>query len=182
MDSKKLLVVSDSHGSIKSLKTVFTWAKERTPPNDSICATAFLGDGLEDLQPAAAETGFSCNWAQVRGNNDFAFQESDTALFDFVNYRFFICHGHRYSLYGGYHALVSAARYNGANVVLFGHLHVPIKKTVDNILLINPGSVSLPRNNKGASFAVIECEEGQKLKVEFYGIDEKGQIKGIKVP
>ena len=181
MDSKKLLVVSDSHGSIKALKTVFNWAKEKTPPNDSICAAAFLGDGLNDLQHAAAETGFSCNWAQVRGNNDYDNREADTAVFDLLNNRFFICHGHRYSIYGGYHALVSAARYNGANVVLFGHLHVPIKKTVDNILLINPGSVSLPRNNKGASFAVIECAEGKELNVEFYGIDQKGQIKVIKV-
>ena len=181
MDSKKLLVVSDSHGSIKALNTVFNWAKERTPPNDSICAAAFLGDGLDDLQTAINETGFSCNWAQVRGNNDYSFQEADTAVFDFANYRFFICHGHRYAIYGGDHALISAARNNGANVALFGHAHIPIKKTVDNILLINPGSVSLPRNNKGASFAVIECTEGQKLNVEFYGIDQKGKIKVIKV-
>ena len=182
MDSKKLLVVSDSHGNTKALKTIFNWAKEKTPPNDTICATVFLGDGLKDLQTASAETGFYCNWAQIRGNNDFDIQEADTAVFDFVNYRFFICHGHRYNIYGGYQALVSAARYNGANVVLFGHLHVPIKKTLNNTLLINPGSVSFPRSNKGTSFAVIECKEGQKLKVEFYGIDDNGQINGIKVP
>jgi hypothetical protein len=181
MDSKKLLVISDTHGGVTALKAVFNWAKERTPPNDSICAAVFLGDGLIDLQSSADETGFLCNWAKVKGNNDYGFQEADTALFDFVNYRFFICHGHHYSLYGGYHPLVSAARYNGANVVLFGHSHIPCHKTLNGTILINPGSVGHPRSNKGRTFAVIECAEEQQLKAEFYRIDDKGQIKKIKI-
>jgi hypothetical protein len=181
MDSKKLLVISDTHGSVISLKSVFSWAKERTPPNGSICAAVFLGDGLGDLRSAAAETGFSCNWAKVKGNNDYDFQEADIALFDFINYRFLICHGHRYNLYSGYHPLVSAAQYNGANVVLFGHSHVPYHKTLDGIILINPGSVGFPRSNKGRTFAVIECTEGQQLKAEFYRIDDMGKIQKIKV-
>ena len=181
MDNKKLLVLSDSHGGIAALKTVFNWAKEKTPPNDSICAAVFLGDGLDDIEPAAAQTGFVCNWAKVKGNNDYGIPEADTSLFEFVNYRFFICHGHRYGLYGGYHMLTSAAKYNGANVALFGHTHVPFKKNIDGIWLINPGSVRLPRSSKGATFAVIECEEGKQLNAEFYRIGEKGQIREVKI-
>ena len=180
MDSKKLLVFSDTHGNTTALKAVFNWAKERTLPNDSICAAAFLGDGINDLQYAADATGFDCNWIQVRGNNDYGIQESDTRIFNFVNYRFFICHGHHYSLYGGYHPLVSAARYNDANVVLFGHTHVPYHKTLNGVHLINPGCISHPRSSTGATFAVIECAEGKQLKVEFFGIGEKNVIKKVK--
>lgn len=175
------MVISDSHGSKSALKAVFNWAKERMPPKDSICAAAFLGDGIEDLMPAMDATGFSCNWAIVKGNNDYHINEAESAVFDFVNYRFFITHGHRYNLYGGYHALVYAARSNGANAALTGHSHVPHHETLDGIHLINPGSVSRPRGRIGATFAVIECAEGEQLKVEFYGIGEKGEIRGVKV-
>jgi len=179
MDSKKLLVISDTHGSVNMLTTVFKWAAEKKPPDDSICAAAFLGDGIEDLYPAMRAAGFSCNWAIVKGNNDFYVKEAESAVFDFVNYRFFICHGHRYSLYGGYHSLVTAAKANGANAVLSGHTHIPIQKTVEDIHLINPGSVGRPRSRIGSTFAVIECEEGEQLKVEFFGIDAKGKIDKI---
>jgi len=179
MGSKKLLVISDTHGSAKPLLSVLKWAKERTPPNDTICAAVFLGDGVDDLQFAIDATGFACNWAVVKGNNDYYIQEAESTAFDFVNYRFFITHGHRF--FSGSNALVSAARANGANVVLSGHTHVPHRKLVDGIHLINPGSVSRPRSRTGATFAVIECEEGKELKVEFYNIDGNGEIRVIKV-
>jgi len=181
MDSKKLLVISDTHGSVNVLKAVFKWAAERMPPKDSICAAAFLGDGIEDINPAMDAAGFSCNWVIIKGNNDFYVKEAESAVFDFVNYRFLICHGHRYSLYGGYHALVTAAKANDANVVLSGHTHIPHQKIVDGIYLINPGSVGRPRSRIGSTFAVIECEEGKQLNVEFFGIDMKGKIQAVKI-
>jgi len=177
MDSKKLLVISDSHGKVTALKTIFNWAKEKMPPKDSICAGVFLGDGYYDVQDAANATGLSCNWVIVRGNNDYGIREADSAVFDFGNYRFFACHGHRYF---GNHGLVSAARANNAGIALSGHAHVPHEKILDGILLINPGSVGQPRSRIGATFAVIECAH-DTLKTEFWGISEKGKISAVKV-
>jgi len=62
MDGKKLLVFSDTHGGFTPLKAVFSWAKDRLPPNDTISCAAFLGDGISDLKRAADETGFYCDW------------------------------------------------------------------------------------------------------------------------
>ena len=179
MDNKKLLVLSDTHGSVTILKTVLTWANDRMPPNDTICAAAFLGDGISDLRPAVDAAGFSCNWAIVGGNNDYG-HSSEAAIFDFNDHRFFMCHGHRYNLYGGYHSLIAAARNNGADAVLFGHIHVPIVKNENGILLVNPGSLGRPRNKIGASFAVIECVTGEPLQVEFWGVD-KGEIDKLNI-
>ena len=151
------------------------------PPKDTICAAAFLGDGLEDVKEASNAAGFSGNWAVVKGNNDYYFQEAESAVFDFINYRFLITHGHRYNLYNGYHSLVSAARANGANAVLSGHTHIPHHIMIDGIHLINPGSVSRPRSRIGATFAVIECAEGKQLMVEFFGIGEGGKIWSIEI-
>jgi len=180
VDSKKLLVFSDTHGGVTALKAVLNWAKNHTPPKDTICAAAFLGDGISDLQPAANAAGFFCEWKLVGGNNDYGYSMPEAAVFDFCDHRFFMCHGHRHSLYGGYHTLIAAARNAGADAALFGHTHVPFFKNVDGMLLINPGSVVRPRSRIGASFSVVECAPDQPLKAEFWGIGAKGEIRELK--
>jgi len=179
MDGKKILVFSDTHGGVSALKTVFNWAKEHTPPAGTLCSAAFLGDGLSDLQQAADATGFFCDWKIVSGNNDYGYSVPEAAAFDLAEHRFFMCHGHHHSLYGGYNTLVAAAHSVRANVALFGHSHVPFHKNIEGILLINPGSVARPRNRIGATFAVIECIEGEPPKPEFWGIGERGKIRKV---
>lgn len=181
MEGKKLLVFSDTHGGIAALKTVFNWAKERMPPDDTICAAAFLGDGIADLQTAANATGFFCEWNLVSGNNDYGYSVPGTMILDFCGIRFFMCHGHRHNNYGDYHTLVSAAQAAEANAVLFGHSHVPFMKIINGILLINPGSVARPRSRLGATFAVIECTEDQMPVTEFFGISAHGVIHKINI-
>ncbi|MCL2214962.1 MAG: YfcE family phosphodiesterase [Treponema sp.] len=181
MAGKKLLVLSDSHGSVSALKNVFSWANNFIPPDGTICTCAFLGDGLSDLQKAAEAAGFYCDWKLVRGNNDYDYQMPETAVFDFSGHRFLLCHGHKYSLYGGHYLLTAAAKSNHADAVLFGHVHVPYNRIVEGILLVCPGSVARPRSKAGATFAVIDCIEGEPLVTEFYGINEKGSIKIINI-
>jgi len=177
--NKKLLVFSDSHGSVSALKNVFSWARERIPPNDAICAAVCLGDGLSDISKAADSAGFFSDWKIVRGNNDYM-QAPEADVFDFAENRFFICHGHRHGLYGGFYTLLAAAKNNDANIVLFGHTHVPYFKNTGGIYLLNPGSVSRPRSKTGATFAVIECVEGTGIDAKFYGIGDNGIIHTVK--
>jgi len=180
-DGKKLLVFSDTHGNISRLKAVFDWANKHTPPNGTICAAAFLGDGIGDLEPASKATGFFCEWKLVRGNNDYGYSVPETAVMEFAGNCFFLCHGHRHSLYGGYHSLAAAAVNAGANAALYGHSHVPHVRNAEGVLLINPGSVGRPRSKAGHTFAVIECKDGQPLEVKFYQIGEHEKIKELKL-
>jgi len=182
MDGKKLLVFSDTHGSVAALKIIFNWAKDRMPPDDTICGAAFLGDGISDLQPAANATGFFCEWKLVSGNNDYGYSLPGTMTLDFGDNCFFMCHGHRHANYGDYNTLIVAAQAVGANAALFGHSHVPFMKKINGILLINPGSVGRPRSRIGATFAVIECKQDKPLKVEFFGISTHGEIYKVKLP
>jgi uncharacterized protein len=182
MDNKKLLVFSDSHGNVRALKAVFNWAKDHIPPNDTILAAAFLGDGISDLEHAADETGFYTDWKLVMGNNDFGVSMTETLAFDFAEHHFFMCHGHRYNLYSGYSFLVNAAKNAGADIALFGHSHIPHYKIVNGITFINPGSVGRPRSNKiGASFAVIECPDNKPVSVKFFEIGLQGKVKEVKI-
>ena len=177
----KLLVFSDTHGHTGNLKEVFNWANERIPPNGSICAAAFLGDGLSDLQRAADAAGFYTDWKIIKGNNDYGHQEPETAVFDFSGRRFFMCHGHRHIIYSGARTLLAAAKNSQADAVLFGHSHTPLLKIIDGVYLVNPGSVGRSRSRIGETFAVIECVEGEPLNVEFFGIDNKKTIHEVKL-
>jgi len=181
MSSKKILVFSDSHGSILALKAVFKWASERLPPNGTICATACLGDGLTDLQIAADATGFYSDWKLVLGNNDYGIQAPELAVFDFADCKIFMCHGHRHNIYNGLNTLLVSAKNKDADIVLFGHTHVPFQKKIDGILLINPGSIGRSRSRIGSTFAVIECAEDKQINVEFFGINDKGSIRKVKI-
>ncbi|MCL2044174.1 MAG: metallophosphoesterase [Treponema sp.] len=173
-DNKKLLALSDSHGDIRTLISIFNWAKSYM-----IDTIIFLGDGILDLPRAQAEAGFFCDVHAVRGNGDFVASIPEAAIFDFYDHRFFLCHGHRYSLYNGFNTLIAIAHNNGADAALFGHTHVPYCKKQNDILLLNPGSISRPRSNTGATFAVIECLP--ELKINFWNIGEDGITEAKKI-
>ncbi len=82
----------------------------------------------------------------VKGNNDFLDYplEIETKI---DQKRFFITHGHLYQVDFNYEQLEKKAKENQIDVVCFGHTHDPICYQKENILFINPGSVSFPRGN-----------------------------------
>lgn len=173
---KKLLVLSDTHGSVAALASVLTRANDFSPD-----AAVFLGDGFEDLDAATASTGFFRPWQKVRGNNDYGVVYQETGVFDFAGRRFFICHGHRFNMYRGMDLLINAARNHEADVALFGHTHVPFFLDVGGLSLINPGSVGQPRSRAGATFAIIECPAEGPLKTEFLKIEQNGDVSTLSV-
>jgi putative phosphoesterase len=181
MDNKKLLVLSDTHGNINALRAVFRWAKDHIPPNDTIVSSAFLGDGVADLQYAAETEGFYTDWKIVSGNNDYNITMPEVLTFEFAEHQIFMCHGHRYSSYGGYNTLVAAARNSNADIALCGHSHIPFNKTMSGVRIINPGSVGRPRSRIGATFAVIKCPEDKPLIVNFFGIGVQNVIHELEI-
>jgi putative phosphoesterase len=171
MDGKKLLVLSDSHGDVNALKKVLVWAKNLAgAPSDVISAGVFLGDGIADLHRAEDAAGFSCGWRLVQGNNDYGYSLPEADVFDFGGHRFFISHGHRHSVYYGYHRLITAALSTKADTALFGHTHVPCFAKENGLFLINPGSVSRPRSRQGPTFAVVTCAPEKPVEAVFWKI------------
>jgi putative phosphoesterase len=175
MGVQRLLVISDTHGNIPALDAALRWAG-----GAAIDAAIFLGDGINDLSRTA--TDLSVEWHIVRGNNDYEFSLPEAAIFDFGGKRFFLCHGHRYSIYSGYHTLITAARGMNAEIALFGHTHVPCYADIGGILLVNPGSIGRPRGMAGATFALIECTPEKPPEVQFWGIGIKGNIWKVDLP
>ena len=85
--------------------------------------------------------------------------------------RFFITHGHHYSVSSGYDRIVDEAKSRGADFAIFGHTHRPYYEKIDGIHVINPGSLSYPRQfSRKPSYAMIEIDAAGDVKVNLYEI------------
>jgi putative phosphoesterase len=165
-----ILVISDSHGDIAALSAALAWAK-----NTTLDTAVFLGDGAEDLAIASARIGFSLTWHKVRGNGDYDFSIPDNIVMEILPSRkIFLSHGNRLRVREGKRVIADAARRSGAEAALFGHTHIPFCETVDNIFLLNPGSIGRPRSDSGPTFAVLECPESGPFAARFFSLDRSG--------
>ena len=143
----EILVVSDTHGRASRLSEIL----ERTNADTLL----FLGDGLRDLSVVPASVAVYA----VRGNCDFmGFDTPDARIEIFDTCRVFMTHGHRYGVKSSLSAAIRAAAERSADVLLYGHTHVPLEKslpagyTVDGVtlqkplLVLCPGSLGDPRD------------------------------------
>ncbi len=69
------------------------------------------------------------------------------------NGRVFVHHGHRYTR----EALASWLP--RGTLVISGHTHVPLLEDDGHLFYLNPGSISLPKNDDGKTCAFIETDE-----------------------
>jgi len=176
--SNKLLVLSDIHGNMPGIVAVLKWAVGEIAGSDM---AVFLGDGLRELSFARQQTGFSCEWKKVRGNNDDSPLAPESDVFDFGGHRFYISHGHRHAIYNSFDKLAASARKADADTALFGHIHAPHLGYVDGLLLVCPGSIGRARSSAGETFVIIDCMPGKPLSVHFWGIDTGCNISELTV-
>jgi putative phosphoesterase len=88
----------------------------------------------------------------------------------------FITHGHRYNVKISIFSLYSRAIELKANVVIYGHTHIPGYGFTrvpgyagkQGLLIINPGSISVPREGERFSFGVLEITNGIVKPGIFY--------------
>ena len=81
--------------------------------------------------------------------------------FDVEGRRVLMCHGHLDHVGMGLGTIKQKARDMGANIVLFGHTHVPGNMDENGILFLNPGSLTSPRGGSARSYALLEIEKGK---------------------
>ena len=130
----RILVISDSHGSARNV----TQAIEQ---EESARYIVHLGDGERDMENHL--------WAypdktviQIGGNCDFSSQNPSAQLFIASSKRIFATHGHPYYVKEGLTSLYFAAKEKDAEIVLYGHTHIPHLEIYNGITFLNPGSVA----------------------------------------
>ncbi len=167
----KYLICSDIHGSIDSTK--FLINKFNSLNCDKIIC---LGDVLyhgprNDLPPhyspkevIACLNPLKDKILCVKGNCE---AEVDQMVLDFPilenydtvinNISVHLEHGHHLDSYVG-----------NAKIILYGHTHIPCCEDKNSQIYINPGSITIPKNNSKRGYGVWEDN-----KVTLYTIDDE---------
>ncbi len=152
----KILVVSDTHGKDRALEYVL----KKTGKPDMLIHCGDV-EGSEDYIRALAD----CPVHMVAGNNDF-FSDLDREEEFFIgNYRVWLTHGHNYGVSMGTEFIKEEARSRNVQIVMFGHTHRPCLEQEENLTVLNPGSLSYPRQERREpSYLLMDMDEKGKIQ------------------
>jgi putative phosphoesterase len=146
----KILIFSDSHGWPEPMRNVLRKVK------GEVSAVVHLGDGAGDAYALSKEYP-SLVFHSVLGNCDYGFGER-VKTFSCGGNKVLITHGHTQHVKGSLLRLSLFAEENEADICLFGHTHTPALVRHGKILLMNPGSVSLPKHGHG-TYGVLDIAD-----------------------
>ncbi len=153
--AKKILVVSDSHGNNTNLKKA---VRAFGPRGEQLEMLIHLGDVQGSLE--GIERLVDCPVEAVSGNCDFIPGLPGTKIISIGSEKALITHGHRYGCKMGTGTMKELAEANGAGMVLFGHTHMPLLENYQDMKIMNPGSISQPRQEgHRPTYLVITVKE-----------------------
>ncbi|MDD3026740.1 MAG: metallophosphoesterase [Erysipelotrichaceae bacterium] len=153
----KIMIMSDSHFMEQS-------KIEKIMKSHSVDCYIHCGDIHYNFQPSNAR-----NFYIVLGNNDY-YPGHQELLVTIDNLVFFIVHGNRHDVNYTLDYLIETARNKHADVVCFGHTHIAYFDEVDDLTLINPGSLALPRGHyRKGTFAIFDTTE---RSCRYYNADD----------
>jgi putative phosphoesterase len=158
----KILIASDVHGSAYyAQKLIDVYKKE------NVDKLILLGDlfnhgprnpfpkDYEPMKVANMLNSVKDNLIVVKGNCD---SEVDTMIteFDFLesatiivnNKSIFLTHGHVYN--------AQSMPKTKFDAVIYGHFHTGLIEEKNGVIIANPGSVSLPKNDTPNSYLILE--------------------------
>ena len=155
----KILIVSDTHRA----HSTFTEVVEQEKPFDMLIHLGDVEGGEYYIDSLV-----SCPVHMVGGNNDYFSQLSREKVIFIGKYRAFITHGHQYFVSMGEDRLKQAARQRGVDIVMYGHTHVPALRVEDDLVTLNPGSISYPRQRgRKPSYIVMNILPDGKAEYEI---------------
>lgn len=160
----KLFVISDIHGSLYYLKKVMERFEE-----GEYDKLLILGDELyhgprnplpKDYSPKEVIeilNRYQDRIIAVRGNCDSEVDQmvlnyplmSDYTMLYLGKRRVYLTHGHIYNI-------DKPLPMKEGDVLLYGHFHIPMIEKRDGVYFLNPGSISLPKNESKNSFGILD--------------------------
>lgn len=149
----RILIVSDTHGRHRALDRALAEAGK-------IDAFIHLGDveGGEEYINAVVK----CEKHIVRGNNDYFSDLPKEEEFYLGKSKAFITHGHAYYVSLGPEYITEEGRARNADIVMYGHTHRPFLDQKKGLTVLNPGSLSFPRQegHKGSYMLMESRKDG----------------------
>ncbi len=150
----KVLIVSDTHRKNDNYIKVL----ERVAPVDMVI---HCGD-IEGIEYLIAESA-GCPVQMVTGNNDFFSDLPREKEFMVGKYKIWLTHGHNYYVSMSNENLKHEARMRGVDIVLYGHTHRPVIDIERDLIAVNPGSLTYPRQEgRRPSYAIMDLDREGK--------------------
>jgi putative phosphoesterase len=157
----KVLVISDSHGRHDLLRK----AIGQEAPIDLLIHAGDVEGDLDKILGPAREYDVKV----VAGNMDRSADMKMSQVFALGGHKVFLTHGHYFGVSYTKRELREKAAQCGCDIAIFGHTHTPFMEVQDDILMLNPGSVSKPRQQGlKKTYAVLTLDERtDKYTVKF---------------
>lgn len=150
----RILIVSDTHRRNENyLKVV-----KKAGPFDMVVHCGDVEGSEYTISEAAG-----CPVMMVQGNNDFFSDLPREREFMIGRYKVWLTHGHHYYIAMNTETIKQEAREREVDIVMCGHTHKPVIDIGKDVTLINPGSISYPRQeNRRPSYVLMEIDaEGE---------------------
>lgn len=153
---KKIFVFSDTHGSTNGCMRVIGDAK-------NAAAIIHAGDCVRDADDLNSIFP-DIPMYNVRGNCDFLSNDVNDRIEIIDGVKIFITHGHSYNVKNTLSELKRKGHEINADVVVFGHTHVPTVDIDGGMIILNPGSSS-----GGGTYAVITIDN-KKARADIFNM------------
>ncbi len=101
----------------------------------------------------------------VAGNNDFNHNYLETKeIFEVDKYKIGLTHGY---VGEGYNIKMNAYKaFKNVDIIIYGHTHRPSIEYYNDVLMINPGSLTRPRTkNKKSTIAILNIDNELKAEI-----------------
>ena len=153
----KVLIVSDSHGLTNELEML------RERHMNEVDLMIHCGDS--EMMP---DDEVMNGYLTVKGNCDFGSYPLETTT-EIAGRKFFVTHGHKYSVKSSLMNLQYKAAEVGADIACFGHSHVLGAEVIGETLFLNPGSIRMPRERFEKTYVILELVD-DKINISVYDI------------
>lgn len=145
----KVIVVSDTH---RRNENYFKVLEMHKPDMVIHCGDA---EGSEYALTEAAD----CPVKIVLGNNDFFSDLPRELELELDGFQVWVTHGHTYYVSMSSEYIAQEAKARGKDIVFYGHTHKPSVQKVDGVYVVNPGSLSFPRQDgRKPSYCIMETD------------------------
>ena len=172
----KIIVISDIHGSLFYMNKI-----KEIIDKSNVDKIVLLGDlyyhgprnpltqEYNPQQVANILNSYKDKILCVRGNCDAQVDEmisefkfNDNVKLDINGKRFFFTHGHKYNIDN---------LPDNIDVIVYGHYHTGFIKQKDNVICVNSGSISLPKDNTKNSYLIIDDNNIKLMDLDGNVID-----------
>ena len=155
----KVLIVSDTHRNEDNLISALTQEKNL----DLLIHCGDVEGAEYEIEHYAG-----CNTVFVAGNNDFFSRLPRDLELTVEDYKVWVTHGHNYYLNTNTEYIRKEARLRGMDIAIYGHTHRPVIEKKDDLIVINPGSLTYPRQEgRRPSYVVLEVEKKDIKRLEI---------------